>query len=979
MKKHLKVAAVLGAAVMLLSGFSGTASGGAAELTMSKTELELYVGETDSIAARGGSASWSSSDESVVKVDSEGNITGVAVGKATVTASRDGSTGVCTVYVVEKEYSFDDNIMISIFWPPTSNYVNDEQYKLLADANITWVMGSGDVGSDAETQKKMLALCYKYGMRMTLGASGFGGSLLSMNDSSIKSLVNTYRNIPGCNGYYMLDEPLNANIFLPAYVSLKSADPNSYMHLNFLPYGCYTSVKVYKKQMSDWLKLCEANGYVQDYLMYDLYPYGTTKNDMNREGFFTNLNAVREVGLENGVKTACYIQSVGITGAYRSPNEAETRYEINAALAYGIKQLSYFTWFTPVDRGAENFFDGIISPKGVPNEKYEWIKQINSEVLTIGKTLINCDALQVYTTGNKCGGLPKLKAGFFAQRSGTCDMLLSYLRDRNTGRNYLMVVNNSFTKEQSFSLQLDEKITSLSLVSRATGELEALSLADGNILSDTFAAGEGRLYALPEGVDYGTGDEEAQPAGTNLARTARITADSSLGSDNCYIDNLNDGVRFTSDSSNGWRSNNEDSVTVTVDLRSRKEFNRIDLYPVTATSVFGAEMPVDFTVEYSVDGESWKTIATAEGFSVMYNTAPSLKFDTVNARYIRIVMTKFNSTYAAMGEIEVYLDDGSVPAAEAYNADANRGKKEGTGYTVDENVARGKSVTVSSYPSSASYKEWGWWPDFLTDGTYNKGWTSNIGIHSSADSTEYAIIDLGQPYAIDKLRAAPMGCAPVDFNITVSTDGVTWTTIEEVTDAANKTYTFKLDTPVVCRYVKYTGTKLTGTGADGYMLQLAEIEVYGTPYVDKTELKSFIDAYASAGGDTSAQVYTDVTAIYDALPDSGITADMTQSQVDHAAYKMLSTVGLTLEPTDKPTADYKFTYAEIKNEEDTTDGVTTSEPTEDTGTPADTSAADTSGTSSSGKGNTAILIVGCVVIALLAAVLLFVVFRKKKA
>ncbi|MBO7406582.1 MAG: hypothetical protein J6V14_03045, partial [Clostridia bacterium] len=39
-------------------------------------------------------------------------------------------------------------------------------------------------------------------------------------------------------------------------------------------------------------------------------------------------------------------------------------------------------------------------------------------------------------------------------------------------------------------------------------------------------------------------------------------------------------------------------------------------------------------------------------------------------------------------------------------------------YKAGGNIARSKTVIVSSYPDSGSYKSWGWWPDFLVDGNY---------------------------------------------------------------------------------------------------------------------------------------------------------------------------------------------------------------------------------------------------------------------
>ena len=64
---------------------------------------------------------------------------------------------------------FDENIMLSVFWPPTPAYINDEQYRLMADAGINWVLGAGEETlATPANQKKMLELCEKYGMHLIL-------------------------------------------------------------------------------------------------------------------------------------------------------------------------------------------------------------------------------------------------------------------------------------------------------------------------------------------------------------------------------------------------------------------------------------------------------------------------------------------------------------------------------------------------------------------------------------------------------------------------------------------------------------------------------------------------------------------------------------------------------------------------------------------------------------------------------------------
>ena len=324
---------------------------------LNKHAVELLAGESAQLSMQFSgftsqpSVTWSSSNQNVATVDTTGKVTAKAKGEATITAKVGNVTEICTVKVVSEKDRYDDNIMISIFWPPTKDYVTDEQYKLMADAGITYVMGAGDALGDKHVQEKMLELCAKYGMMMTVGDYRLGGNLLNMTEQDILAVVEEYKNVPGVGGYYMLDEPYNPNTFIDAYRVLKSAEPDKYMHLNFLPSASYPSMETYISQMNDWCKLCASTGYPLDYLMYDRYPFGVAAGSMDRAGFLSNMDACRLVGLDNDVKTGAYIQSVCIPGGFRCPTDSEIRYEIYMYLAYGYSRsltlLGSLLWTAP--------------------------------------------------------------------------------------------------------------------------------------------------------------------------------------------------------------------------------------------------------------------------------------------------------------------------------------------------------------------------------------------------------------------------------------------------------------------------------------------------------------------------------------------------------------------------------------------------------------------------------------------------------
>ncbi len=883
-----------------------------AAMRLDRPALEFYVGETDvltpSFVGVSGShaVTYKSADPTVVSVDGEGKLTAKKLGKTTVTATCAslGLSAACEVSVVELKHDFNENINISIFWPPTPEYITDEQYKLIAEAGVNWVMGAGEETlATPENQQKMLELCRKYGLGMTVNDGNFGDNLLGKSEEKIAAYVKKYRNVPAAYGFYLRDEPFNPNDYLDAYVAVKKAAPESSVHLNFLPLGSYGNEATYKAQMTDWCRLTAAAGYPIEYLMFDQYPFSLHGNGMNRAGFFQNTRAVWEVGLAEGVKTGMYIQAVQQDVAFRRPSASEIRYEMYAALAFGYKQLSFFTWFTPVNR-SEPFSDGIISADGKPNEHYYDIKEINHEILAIGEILVGCDALEVYFNGPDTYGQPAVPEDFFVQAGNRDSVILSYLRHKETGRGYLMVVNNNYSAAQEVKLTFDSAIKSLSEVSRTDGSLKTLTM-DGQTLTLEMAAGDGMLIALPEGFVYSEETESTPAAGENLAKDAFVIASESVGSDGWYLYNLTDGQRITGTESvaKGWRSAGIRDSYLVMDLGRKLDFNRIDLYASGTFFDYGQSFPKNIKISVSDDGETYTEVSSYTDLSPAKLQGNKLTFDGQSARYIRLDFTgiKRSDRYAAINEIEVYNDNGTVPAPEKFTLTAGSGIVD---YKDGENIALNKEVFASS-TTPGHYEQWGWALRFLNDGRktvgeYVGGWTSNVGRNPSPDATEFVGIDFGDVFALSKVVIQPHGAFPVNYTIDVSLNGSEWVVISDVKGAVapKEDLVLELDTPVNARFIRMTATKLSGGGnaADGYLFQLGEIEAYGKPVCDKSALQAAVDIYKAEGGDESAKLYTDALAALE-------NPLLTQTRADDYELKLLTAVGKAPEPETEPETD----------------------------------------------------------------------------
>ncbi len=876
---------------------------GKAEAAMStqRKAYELLVGDTDIITPTfigvgndTPAVTYQSKDTSVATVDANGKITAKKLGKTAITVSCAslGMTTEVSVSVVEKKFDFDDNILISIFWPPTPEYITDEQYKLIADAGVNWVLGAGEETlATPENQAKMLELCAKYGIGMTVSDGSFGRNLLGKSEAQIAEYVNRYKNVPGAYGFYILDEPFNANEFVPAYIALKKAAPDAYMHLNFLPGHAYSSQKQYYSQINDWATLCANSGYPLDYIMFDHYPFLLQPGVMARDTFMANMRTVHNVGLDNDVKTGLYIQTVRQDVAFRRPTDSEIRYEMYLSLAFGFKQLSFFTWFTPINR-SEPFSDGIISADGKPNAHYETIKTINHEILAIGETLVKCDALEIYLNGESWGQ-PSIPEDFFVQPTDKKNYTVSFLRHKESGRNYLMVVNNDFARKQSLTLEFDKAITSLSEVSRVDGSLKALKM-DGQKLNLDLAAGDGMLIALPEGFDHHKPADTSKPsANTNLATLpgASVSATTSKGSGGYYIDLLTDGERFSNGASMGWSSNDREAGQINLDLGAVRQINRVDLYPCGDQFDYGRTFPSEFTLSVSADGKAYTPVAEIKDYKVKDDVGCSITFDQVSAQYIRIDTPKGRRA-VTLCEIEIYNDNGTVGEMQAVGQII--GEDMIVDYEDGDNIALKKPTYVSSAAPDTPYMQWGWSQSYINDGIAGSGngYTSNVGLNPSPDATEYVIVDFGDLFALEQIKITPLGAFPEDYTLAVSTDGKTWTDIFKATGAPSPSEAVVV-TPEGgssnARFLRFMGTKLRGGGNDGYLLQFSEIEAYGKPICDKSVIENVISLYMEKVGDESAAAYTDAKA---ALEDTTLT----QSQANDFAQKLYA-----LLPPEEPT------------------------------------------------------------------------------
>ena len=156
----------------------------------------------------------------------------------------------------------------------------------------------------------------KYGLKILVRDTRIQ-SILNRTDEEIKGIVDEYKDLPGVGGYYLYDEPKNANPFARVVSLMRTYDTDAICDVSFMPHFGYPSYEIWEKQLRDYCMLLQDK---RDILSFDVYTFGEDPKSNNETDMFNDYEIMRQVGLDYGINTAVYVQALGIPGYYRRPD-----------------------------------------------------------------------------------------------------------------------------------------------------------------------------------------------------------------------------------------------------------------------------------------------------------------------------------------------------------------------------------------------------------------------------------------------------------------------------------------------------------------------------------------------------------------------------------------------------------------------------------------------------------------------------------
>ena len=706
------------------------------------------------------------------------------------------------------------NIGIGIFWEPPYEYTNAEQYDWIRDANITFIEITNREGAIHKAANDLqLKLAAERGINVAYSVGVDGKDLLRMSEQQIIDYMTELKKNPIITDIHVRDEPAEPWVYSAACRAIMKAGINP--RLNFLPYWATWVFENYQGHVED--TVIEAGKDYYGSLCYDQYPFPYNGGDPD---MFYNLNMFREIGLKYDVPTAFYIQSIGEGGNFRRTDGGEIRYHTSAGLAYGLKSMTYFTWWTTGFCDPKDY--AIISPYGEKTDIYDDVASINGQILKVGPVLARLDALEVHHTGGTETGITRCKpedVPLYAKPKARYGVIISLMTDHETGRDYIMLVNKNYSKEATYEFELTDQITHLYNLNGGT--YEELDISSGQV---TFTFEPGGFILLAVGQHDNIVDKVWDKS-ANLAEGKAPAVESSVHGGGYYAYTLTDGIRDNSvPTALGYRSN-QNTGFAEVDLGRPVTINRVDFYPTGTKFTRGQTFPTEFTVEVSADGETWVKVVEKKDYTDCLTTIPSFTFEAVEARYVRMNVTKGCATGGfEIAEIEVYNDDGSIATPDNESLYHIPGTE-----PAGTNVALDRGVTASSHVI-------GWEPTGLTNGSRESGaWTSAINRHPTADhGEEWVLIDLAYAYDIDKVvlfGRSGDDYFPYKFRIEVSEDGKSYQNVYEgecpEKRQGQQPFECKLEN-VKARYVRIVGYSLRDQAGfnDGHLFSLCEVEIY---------------------------------------------------------------------------------------------------------------------------------------------------------
>lgn len=250
-------------------------------------------------------------------------------------------------------------------------------------------------------------------------------------------------------GYYVWDEPYQIDFAKVRRLRdlFKKYDPDRLAFSVILPsYGIYKwDDSSYPRYVDNYLKVVDP-----EVVSFDYYPFRNNSDSLINNDLWKDLGYIRKKALEYNKPLWFYFQAVAINPGEVIMNLERIRAQMYAALAYGVKGLSYY--YTS-NNGA------LLDLDFNKTMLYDDLKILNAEVKNIGNLLFSKHSEKIYHTNIKSGN-DALNSHFLDNfqnsdlfKSAPDNLVIGVFGD-SSAKKYVLVTNLSHTKDVNGNIEL---------------------------------------------------------------------------------------------------------------------------------------------------------------------------------------------------------------------------------------------------------------------------------------------------------------------------------------------------------------------------------------------------------------------------------------------------------------------------------------------------------------------------------------------
>ena len=390
------------------------------------------------------------------------------------------------------------------YGPQGQDLCNEEYIKKIAECGFTSIPVEG---YDPTVNKTALGYLRKYG----LTCSGLKDNRLihaqtltsqADIDALVTETVNDYKDyFDVIKEWWIRDEPCATDFPALARVvdALRRIDPEREVMINLFPtYANSTQLgtKTYQEHLDKFIETVKP-----PYISYDHYHFRKTGT---RKGFFENIEIIRDTAIANEIDPMLIILLTEHM-SYADLTKYQIEWEVNMCLTYGMKRISYFTYWLGAELLAEGWSNACMDTTGKIYPHYYDVQEINKWLLPLGAELFDKTSTAVFHTRSKGGG--SLEAGCETYRSygdlGEVDSdssaVIGFFDDGS-----FMITNRMYadTENARNTLRFTDVASGLEYFDTATSswkdaEADGVAVRDeSGVLCHTFEPGEGMLFRV---------------------------------------------------------------------------------------------------------------------------------------------------------------------------------------------------------------------------------------------------------------------------------------------------------------------------------------------------------------------------------------------------------------------------------------------------------------------------------------------------